>query len=674
MFPPIIPRGLRLSDQQSSVDKAGWLPATFQWYFFLLPIIASLSLGVATLALVLYSQRHHGLGADDGSSAILFGWRFTPTLLAVLYTQLTAILFEDAKRTEPFARLAKAPAHGATARGTVIQTSRAWWSVFLDALFKRKAIGKTSWCLVCAALINILALLVISPLSSALLTSEEVVISKAVEFHRIIPGDNAQMPLVTNRETCFRTMAALMRNISTSAWVSDSSVTLPFWPSSEHAQLGPDIISSPGTWKTETTTLSHSLSCEKMTLMGADMTQKWFSGAYDVLGHGPYNGTQPMVTFALVSDDGCRYEMTMHPIVGIAYNGGLAWSNTSTLNMWPDGVAFIGQIPFAPNITTTSPYARFNFTKECRDRDIILLSTPWTQPINISMGQSGNVPMNQTYERSPGFRMEGLLCESQYHMESRYVSASLSGTKQTVVTNTSSMSPGRESIPEALVNSSVFEASALRDNWREYFNTNAMLRDADRAAGGYLDPNVQPNRRTPATAFSGMGPLLGALYSFNISAMLADGNFAENAARVKGRLFTESLRDALMNSKAVQFEAVSGEMSTVEDRVVVIHEIGVTIAALFLVSLLLLTAVYWVSRLAYRPLNLRTDPSSTVGLSMLLHPRLASASTFNKLHQVPNTKLNSALRSETFYTTDGSLHESNTSSSSAGQSAEPCLT
>lgn len=43
---------------------------------------------------------------------VLFGWRFTPTLIAVLYAQMTVILFEDVKRTEPFARLAKASVEG----------------------------------------------------------------------------------------------------------------------------------------------------------------------------------------------------------------------------------------------------------------------------------------------------------------------------------------------------------------------------------------------------------------------------------------------------------------------------------------------------------------------------------------------------------------------------------
>lgn len=88
------------------------------------------TLGIAISLLIWYSQHHYGIGTDNGSSAILFGWRFTPTLLAVLYTQMTVILFEDAKRTEPFARLAQAPSEGVSAYGTVLQTPRAWWAIF----------------------------------------------------------------------------------------------------------------------------------------------------------------------------------------------------------------------------------------------------------------------------------------------------------------------------------------------------------------------------------------------------------------------------------------------------------------------------------------------------------------------------------------------------------------
>ena len=255
--------------ESEHVDKRNWIPSALRWYFILLPTITALAFGIAIVVMMWYSQNHHGLGVDNGSSAILFGWRFTPTLFAVLYTQLTVILFDDAKRTEPFARLAQAPSEGASAQGTILQAPRAWWAVFSDVIFKRKTTGKTSWCLLCSALVNVIALLAISPLSSALVTSEEVVISRSIDCTRVVPDASTQLPLTANRETYFRTMAALLRNISTSAWAHDSSVIFPVWPSDERAQFGPYIDSSPATWTVNTTAIHHNLECENMNLVGA---------------------------------------------------------------------------------------------------------------------------------------------------------------------------------------------------------------------------------------------------------------------------------------------------------------------------------------------------------------------------------------------------------------------
>jgi hypothetical protein len=181
----------------SNTPWSSWLPFTLQWYYLILPISISLCLGSVLVYLTLYSTRHHGIGPDDGSSAILFGWRFTPTLCAILYAQMTVILFEDVKRTEPFARLAKAPPGGASAYGTLLQTPRAWWSIFFDVCFRRKRVGKTSWALICTACVNVIALLVISLLSSALLTSEEILIPRSMDFTRIVPKANLQVPAPT---------------------------------------------------------------------------------------------------------------------------------------------------------------------------------------------------------------------------------------------------------------------------------------------------------------------------------------------------------------------------------------------------------------------------------------------------------------------------------------------
>jgi hypothetical protein len=278
----------------------------------LLPISLTLILGISLIFLLSYSHKHNGLGKDDGSSTVLFAWRFAPTLVAVLYTQITVIVFEDVKRTEPFARLARAPSTGATAYGTLLQTPKSWWSIAYDVIFKRKKMGKTGWSMVCALLVHVMALLAISPLSSALLASEEVVVLKAVEFRRLGPADNIQMPMNATRETYLRIMTSIRRNISNSAWASDNSVTFPFWPSDENPQLGSEILSEYGSWQAKTMTYSTDFSCQNMTLEKTELrnltylAEDWQSKAYGRM----QNGTQPMVIYTLNSEIGCRYELS----------------------------------------------------------------------------------------------------------------------------------------------------------------------------------------------------------------------------------------------------------------------------------------------------------------------------------------------------------------------------
>jgi uncharacterized membrane protein len=66
-----------------------------------------LVLSVVLAILAWYSAIHHGLGKDDGSVGRFFGWRYMPTLIAVLFTQALVMIVEDVKRTEAFARLSQ---------------------------------------------------------------------------------------------------------------------------------------------------------------------------------------------------------------------------------------------------------------------------------------------------------------------------------------------------------------------------------------------------------------------------------------------------------------------------------------------------------------------------------------------------------------------------------------
>jgi hypothetical protein len=591
--------------------------------------------------LSILSRQNHGIGPDNGSSAILFGWRFMPTLIAVLYAQMTVILFEDAKRSEPFARLAKAPAGGASAYGTLLQTPRAWWSIFIDICFRRKRIGHTSSTLVCAALINVIALLAISPLSSAFLTSEEVLVPKSIEFSRIIPKANTPLPMIPSRDTYYRTMNAVMRNVTTSAWVTDNSLTFPFWPTSELAQFGPNLASAYAGWSAETTSLQSKHQCQNMTLKSAEISPKRYSGVYVMQGYGPINGTQSMVTFVLESGDGCRYELSLHPAVDLAVRGGMTWSDASTFMPTVYTSIPLGGRVFVTNMTSTDIWSRVNASEQCRGRDIIIASTPFNLPPYIPPRGSPFIAVNETYKRSPDFRMRALLCDFEYRMSTQTMKAAVSGGPRTVLSTALNSPEAYRQVPKSFINIPQFQETSTQDDWKSYFDSYSMS-----VPGAFGGPG-----------FSGMAPLLGVGSGFNLTTIIDDPDLVHRIGVLKGRHFMEMLRDTFSNPEIVESDTVLGEATIVETRVVVVTEIGITLAVLFFASSMLLVVVLWSSRLCRRPLNLRSDPASTVGVGLLFNQRFARSSTIRGIHAASRVDSYTTLQREKYFTSDNELHK-----------------
>ncbi|KAI4930189.1 hypothetical protein J4E85_004814 [Alternaria conjuncta] len=304
--------------------------------------------------------------------------------------------------------------------------------------------------------------------------------------------------------------------------------------------------------------------------------------------------------------------------------GGLTWSNTSTFYI-EDELLPLGRMPFPSNVSSTSPYARHYASPECADRDIIILNTPWTKPVRLELSEAAGtgLELNRTYERSPDFRMKALLCKSQYSMETHNTSTSIGQGKEPNITSMESDHIQPVSITKDMIDIPKFEEMALQDTWKYYFNAESIATDADRALGGQLGPYSDPNMTTNAPEFFGLGPLLGALYAFNVTEMLNDREFISRAERVKGRFFTECLREALNDPDVTRVEVTKGKATVVENRIMVLQEIGIALATLFLVSFLLLIMVFWVSRLSFRPLDLSMDPGSTLGHAIILQPYFA---------------------------------------------------
>jgi hypothetical protein len=140
--------------------------------------VVSLALSITLAVLCWYSPQHHGLGRDNGSTRLLLGWRYTPTLIALLFTQALVIISEDVKRTEALARMARSiPVN---ARHTLLYTPKVWWKTLFEGLPRKQNGGRRGWLLTASSLTAGVSIFVISPLSSTIFVAKDVATGAAV--------------------------------------------------------------------------------------------------------------------------------------------------------------------------------------------------------------------------------------------------------------------------------------------------------------------------------------------------------------------------------------------------------------------------------------------------------------------------------------------------------------
>ncbi|KAI0104001.1 hypothetical protein GGR51DRAFT_523142 [Nemania sp. FL0031] len=247
---------------QTSTTRA-WLPYALRWSCFLAIVAFTCLLEIAVVVVHLISWQNSGLVTDDGSGVLQIGSRFVPTLLATVYVFLASILLDDVKRTEPFARLSS-PA-GAHADLSVSWTADAWWDALFSSFPSRHK--KTNWAMLCATLSFVFGFLVVSPLSSSLIVSQTVVLTQETRFLQLNIRPSMPIQAKSSPETFYRSISSVLRNVSTSAWISDHYAVLPFWPASfDNAPLGPILFETDQTWTSTTSVFSIEMTCEPMQL------------------------------------------------------------------------------------------------------------------------------------------------------------------------------------------------------------------------------------------------------------------------------------------------------------------------------------------------------------------------------------------------------------------------
>lgn len=600
-------------------DPVTWHPYALKPVFLCLVSTLALVLCLTVTLLSWISGRNYGLGNDDGASAILFGWRFTPSLVAVLYVQLTSMVLDAVKSTEPISRLARPG--GSSASSSVLQRPGAWWNALVDGFSKSKNSGRRSWLLVSAALLNVIGFFGISPFSSALFLSKDVPVSTDVEFSRMSLPENLSLPLQAGRETYLRTIGHVLQNVSTSAWISDEYTVLPFWPSEiRNAPLGPFLSASSQTWQAETLVLQTTMDCMSMSLAKTKYTNTTYNLTnLDDEPMGPFPNETATIT--LEAEDGCAYSLSLAPTKPMVTQGGSSWSDSS-LFIYGGGSVYGAEAGvYGPN-TFTPDYGHVDSSPECRHRELILTTTSWNSSA-------------EDFSFSPDLRVSGTLCAPRYHMAQIMVKASMTDAISEVNFDKDEFERKKAPIPDTALDLEGFRNLTLTGNWTTYFAT----------------PEGQARPTT-----GGLSTVLAAMYGFDISAMLDADAIVPNATSIKQRFFGEVLQYSLGKDDTAP-KAIEGRITKIQKRVIVQTEASIVLAILLLISLCLSLWIWRASNLVSRPLNLSLNPATAVGIAALVTSNDSIRANLRDHGLSSRKQLENLLEKKRYQTSPGALHE-----------------
>ncbi|KUJ17961.1 uncharacterized protein LY89DRAFT_781079 [Mollisia scopiformis] len=593
-----------------------WLPAALRWPFMTILLLVSFGLGILVLALTIVSARNSGLGSDQNTSIFLFGWRFTPTLFAVIYTLLLMAMVGEIKRTEPYARLSRP--QGSSAASSLFFKPRAFWFDPFDSFSKQKNDRIRNWTLFWASIVYILGLLIVSPFSAALLSPAEVLITQDAQFSRLATSAASPMQLSTDDSVFFRTISSIILNTTTSAWLSNNYTVVPFWPSNLHSvPSGAALSANEEQWVGNTTVFQTSLQCDTMNL-------KQFSN-YSLNSTAQYNAstivTTNLTSFVLESEDGCSFGLSgltpEYDGTGVIWSTGGGWwaaaPNFSYPLLWGAGNGS------AADFTTETPIA-INSSSQCGNRTMFFLATP---------------------ESVQPYQAKGYICSSGYYSAILPVTVSNTGTSSSFKFDEQQFNRTKTPIPANVLNLTDFENTFLSQNWSTKFqppdsSTNPVM-------------TIRPGIGGPLI-------LVGAQNGFDIPAMIANPNLVDQGRQVKQRLLGESMQPIFQQIGTQQAEDIQGQIGVNEERIVVSLIIGTLLTVVLFMSTFMIGLVVYFTRLRKRPLNLYQNPTSTAAAASLIRSEPSSRSIFEGLDRSSEDAMLRQLDGYVFSLRDGVLY------------------
>jgi len=640
---------------QSLRTSTDWVPYTLRSPYLITLSLASLILSVVLATLSSQSYENSGLGDDDGSTGLLVGWRYTPTIIAIFFTQAIVQVAEDVKRTEAYARLADP--NPIEAKLTLFYLPKVWWKSVFIGFSRVRSGGHRRWSLALSSLVAGISILSISTFSSSVFVAKDILIQENVQLQRYAAGqaiarELSPIQLAPRRDTYLRTISGYLFNVSTSIWSSDSHVIVPFGKSSGDKSRA---TLPNGIWQADTEVFHLNYSCTSMALIEKDIIDITYKYTDIPITSCPNDTcTVSSKGFKIRSEDGCEVqiqgpiaqwdalgaELTSDGFISDTFTdeGGLLWTNMSSNHVsWETLIRDYGQPPAIRSAgeKVLEQWSRtfiYSFSDQCIGRDLLLVSPQWIvrpSPVDVPVG---------VWEKDSwdNLTIRAHVCSPQYHTASLPVSASIDGAETSMSFDVSEFERHRQPVSKQAIDFDLLDGLNFRSgSWNKYMAVPPVVHGS----------------------FEGISLLLASTFAHNLSELLENVTLVEEASKLRKRFTRELLLSSITETDVPQLEDTNGFVTRVSRRILVVTEVAITLSVLFLLLACYLATAVFCTSIRKRPLNLRSDPATIAGTASLFNNASLRSTTLNTLIGYERSRTQEFLGSRVYHLQDGILSE-----------------
>jgi hypothetical protein len=454
---------------------------------------------------------------------------------------------------------------------------------------------------------NLLALLVISPLSAIFLFPTETQFSTPMTFSRAREVGNTTDISTASEMVTFRTTIAAILNQTTSAWLSTEYLVVPFWPwDLSSTPLGSTFTGLPTqSWSGQTRVYQTELECVPMSLVQSGNTT-WRDAT---------DGTSDMplyysnLTFEAASDDGCSIVFSGIPGINKVLSNGGGWWAPSPYN----------NLSSALTTNNATPTA-------CANRSMLLIGTAFNMVTGQGMCHGG------CSNGDPSFDAKVQLCSSKYFSSRVDVTVAINQTSTRIGFDTEQYKQRRELISDNTFDPTLMEDAFFGSGWSDRFGRND---------GTLFNNGDEPWYGGPLAAIAA-----GPKYDTDVNRLYNSTSLLSDASGLLqqsfGEIVMERWKQDTSDGPGYLGFGVAG-IITSRSRVTSSKSVGITLGILLFLSWCLILRVSYTTRLARRPLGLYQDPGKIEAAAALLLEDNRLKERFCNTDRVPQEHISSGL-------------------------------